>query len=76
MASQFEDPQGTLFKLTQTTSVNEYQTQFEMLSNRVVNLPHTFLLSCFISGLKLHIKLNVQALQPINLTQAVDLAKL
>lgn len=45
-------------------------------SNRVVGLPHNFLLSCFISGLKPHMKKEVQALQPINLMQAVDFAKL
>lgn len=65
-----------MFKLTQTTAVTEYQTQFELLSNRVIGLPHNFLLSCFISGLKPHIKREVQALQPLNLMQAVDFAKL
>lgn len=56
--SQFEDPTGALFKLNQTTTVTEYQTQFELLSNRVIGLPHNFLLSCFISGLKPHIEFN------------------
>lgn len=35
-----------------------------------------FLLSCFITGLKPHIKREVQALLPLNLMQAIDLAKL
>lgn len=34
--SQFDDPQGALFKLQQTTVVREYQTQFELLINRVL----------------------------------------
>lgn len=60
--SQFNDPQGALFKKTQTTSIREYQTQFETLSNRVVGVPYNFLLSGFLSGLKPHIKREVQAL--------------
>lgn len=63
--SQFEDPQKALFKLTETTSVRDYQSQFKSLSNRVVGLPHNFLLSCFILGLKPHIRREMQALQPI-----------
>lgn len=74
--SQFEDSQGSLFKLTQTISVRGYQCQFEPLSNRVVGLPHNFLLSCFISSLKPHIRCEVQALQPLSLMHAIDLAKL
>lgn len=70
--SQFEDPQGALFKLTQTIIVCDYQTQFELLSNRVVRLPHTFLLSCCISRLKPHIQREVSAY----IMQAVDLPKL
>lgn len=48
----------------------------EVLSNRIVGLPSNALLSCFISGLKPHIRREVQALQPINLTQAIAFAKL
>lgn len=40
--SQFDDPQDALFKLTQTSSVREYQCQFENLCNPVVGLPITF----------------------------------
>lgn len=60
--SQFGDPQGALFGLTQTASFRQYQCQFESLSNRVIGLPHNFLLSCFTSGLKPHIRSEVQAL--------------
>jgi hypothetical protein len=74
--SLYEDPKGALFKLCQTTTVREYQSQFENLANRIVGLPPPFYLSCFISGLKPAIRREVQAFQPISLTQAVHLAKL
>lgn len=56
--------------------MNEYLTEFERLANCIVGLPPPFLLSCFISGLSLEIRREVQALQPITLTQATTLAKL
>lgn len=74
--SQYEDPKGSLFKLCQTTSVKEYQAEFEALANRIVGLPHQFYLSCFISGLKPEIRREVQAFQPISLSNAISLAKL
>ena len=49
--SAYEDVQGLLSKLVQTTSLASYQSQFEALSNRTVGLSESFLLSCFISGL-------------------------
>lgn len=45
--------------------VTNYQTQFETLSNRIVGLSSNAILSCFILGLKSHIKRELQALQPI-----------
>lgn len=74
--SLYEDPKGALFKLCQTTSVKEYQTQFEMLANRIIGLPPPFYLSCFIFGLKPSIRREVQAFQPLSLTQAIHLVKL
>ncbi|MCI04940.1 hypothetical protein A2U01_0025989, partial [Trifolium medium] len=74
--SQYEDPKGALFKLNQTGSVKEYQGQFESLANRVTGLPPPFYLSCFVSGLKPAIRREVQAFQPLTLTQAINLAKL
>jgi hypothetical protein len=72
----YEDPKGALFKLCQTTTVRDYQTQFEALANRIVGLPPPFYLSCFISGLKPTICREVLAFQPLSLTQAIHLAKL
>ncbi|MCH81628.1 hypothetical protein A2U01_0002419, partial [Trifolium medium] len=74
--SMYEDPQGSLFKLCQTSTVREYQTQFETLANRITGLPPQFYLSCFISGLKPAIRREVQAFQPLTLNQAISLAKL
>ena len=74
--SHYEDLKGALFKLCQTTTVREYQAQFESLANRIVGLPPPFFLSCFVSGLKPEIRREVQAFQPISLSQAISLAKL
>ena len=53
-----------------------YQEAFEQLSNKVDSLTESFLLSCFISGLKPHIKHEVASFQPYSLTKAMALAKL
>jgi hypothetical protein len=74
--SQYEDPKGALFKLTQKGSVKDYQSQFELLANRISGLPPPFYLSCFISGLKPAIRREVMAFQPLTLNQAINLAKL
>ncbi|XP_014511566.1 uncharacterized protein LOC106770264 [Vigna radiata var. radiata] len=74
--SFYEDPRGLLFKLSQRGTVNDYLTEFERLASRVVGLPPSFLLSCFISGLSPEIKREVLALQPLTFTQAAALAKL
>jgi len=41
----YDDPKGTLFKLTQRGSVNEYLHEFERLTNHITGLPPSFLLS-------------------------------
>jgi hypothetical protein len=74
--SQYEDPRAALFKLCQTGTVKEYQTQFETLANRIIGLPAPFYLSCFVSGLKPEIRREVQAFQPMSLSHAISLAKL
>lgn len=65
-----------MFKLTQRSSVNEYLLKFERLSNHIVDLPPSFILSCFIFDLNSELRCEVQALQPISLQQAISLAKL
>ena len=46
------------------------------MSNKVDDLSESFLLSCFIFGLKPHIKHEVASFQPSSLTKAMALAKL
>ena len=75
-SSQYEDPAGVLFKLTQKSSVAQYLTEFEDLTNQIIGLSPPFLLSCFISGLAPEIRNEVQAHQPLTLVQAAGLAKL
>nr|KYP61806.1 hypothetical protein KK1_016317 [Cajanus cajan] len=72
----FEDPRGKLFKLTQTSSVSSYLTDFEATANRVTGLSPPFLLSCFLSGLQPEIRREVIAQQPQSLATAVGLARL
>ena len=74
--SQYEDPIGTLCKLTQKTTVTNYLSEFEDIVNRIIGIPPTFLIGCFISGLTPEIRREVQAHQPLTLTQAAGLAKL
>jgi len=74
--SQYKDPTGALFKLTQKSTVNAYLAEFEDLANHVVGLPAPFLLRCFISGLSLEIRRDVQAMQPLTLSQAAGFARL
>ena len=66
--SHFDDPTGSLFKLIQQGSVSDYLSDFEALANKIIGLLPPFLLSCFISGLSLEIRWEVQALQPLSLS--------
>ena len=74
--SFYDDPQGALFKLQQTDTVSEYLTEFERLANRTLGLPPSCLLSCFISGLIPELRREVQALRPLSLPHATELARL
>lgn len=72
----YDDPRGKLFKLTQSTTVAAYLTEFEALANRLEGLSPADLLSCFISGLKTEIRREILALRPSSLSQAAGLARL
>jgi hypothetical protein len=65
-----------LFKLKQTTSVAEYQREFERLCNRVTGLSPIAIDDCFVSGLKFHIQNDLAIHRPTNISQAIGLAKL
>ncbi|KAH7557264.1 hypothetical protein JRO89_XS11G0091300 [Xanthoceras sorbifolium] len=66
---------GTLPKLRQTGTIKDYQLQFERLANRIRDLPESFLISCFLSGLRDDVKVGVQLLKPVSLLQAFELAR-
>ncbi|KAJ8629801.1 hypothetical protein MRB53_023124 [Persea americana] len=70
-----DDPEGSLAKLSQTTTVRDYQAKFEWLANRSLVLPEPFLLRCFISGLHEDIRAGVKLLSPHTLLQAYTIAK-
>lgn len=74
--SLYNDPHGALFKLQQRGTVNEYLTEFERLASRTVGISSLFLLSYFISSLLPELRHEVQALQPLFLSQAIALARL
>lgn len=67
---------GELTKLRQNSTVKEYQEKFEILANKIQNLPKTFFTSYFISGLMEEIKANVLMFRPTITSQVISLAKL
>jgi hypothetical protein len=74
--SSYDNHQQALFKLKQTTSVAEYQREFERLCNRVTGLSPIAIDDCFVSGLKFHIQNDLAIHRPTNISQAIGLAKL
>nr|GEZ73581.1 reverse transcriptase [Tanacetum cinerariifolium] len=74
--SSYENHEATLLKLHQTTTVCDYQREFEQLSNRVTDLSPQTLKNCFISCLKLEIQSELAILKPITLHEACGLAQL
>ncbi|GJW92902.1 transposon ty3-G gag-pol polyprotein [Tanacetum coccineum] len=59
----------------QVTTVAAYQESFERLSNRVDGLPESFLVGCFIGGLKEEIRLEVKLKNPRQLVDAIGVAR-
>ena len=75
-ASPYDDPMEALIRLKQTTTVEEYKSQFEFLSNQLRGLAKSYKLSCFLSGIKEDIRFMVRMLNPPNLHMAFGLAKM
>jgi hypothetical protein len=73
--TQFYDPFGELTKLQQEGSTRDYQAKFESLLSKIGNLSQSQQVSCFVSGLKEEIKVDVTAGQPHTLTSAIGLAR-
>jgi hypothetical protein len=74
--SAYDDPIGAFTKLTQPTTVEEYQSEFEVLSNRISGLTEEFRVHTFLSGLKEEIRIMVTMLKPNCLSAAFGLARL
>ena len=74
--SSFENHQATLFKLRQTSTVTEYQTEFERVSNRVTGLSREALRNCYISDLRQDIQNELALHKPTTLHDACSLARL
>jgi len=65
-----------LISIKQTSTVELYKTQFEMLSNWVRGLSDSHRLNCFVGGLKEEIKIRVKMLNPYNLIAIYGLARM
>ena len=74
--SDYEDFTRALTKLRQITIIKEYHNKFEKLANHNEGLDDAFFTSCFISGLKEEIRLEVKMFNPKTMMDAIALAKL
>jgi hypothetical protein len=72
----YDDPMEALMRLRQVSTVTDYTTQFEALSNRLRGISKNNRLSYFLSRLQDDICLLVRMLHPPNLVAAFGLAKL
>ncbi|KAJ9537380.1 hypothetical protein OSB04_030113 [Centaurea solstitialis] len=59
--SPYECRHANLFKLTQSSSVSEFYSDFTALANRIEEISTATLLDCFLSGLKSDIRRDVVA---------------
>ncbi|GJT85847.1 hypothetical protein Tco_1067564 [Tanacetum coccineum] len=57
-------------------TVEEYQREFEKLMNWVTDIPETFLIYFYVSGLKLHIQRELLVSRPASLGDAFALARI
>ncbi|KAA8532322.1 hypothetical protein F0562_032355 [Nyssa sinensis] len=72
----YEDPIGVFTKLRQANFVEEYQSQFEILSNKIKGITEEFRVSTFISGLRDDLKIPVAMFKPTTLSATFGLARL
>ncbi|KAH9666824.1 hypothetical protein KPL70_020805 [Citrus sinensis] len=66
-----EDPQGDLSKLSQTTTVADFQSAFEDLMNKVTGISELLLISFFITGLKPNIRRELLFSRPSSLMETL-----
>lgn len=74
--TDYDDPSESLHRLKHITTVAAYIEAFERLSHRIDNLPESFLLGCFVGGLKEEIRLEVKLKKPRTMTDAMGLSRL
>lgn len=72
----YDNQHGSLFKLTQTSTVSAYLVEFEFLANWLVGLSLVDMLSYVILGLKMEIHREVLARQASSISQATGLNRL
>lgn len=65
--SAFDDLVGSFIKLKQTLTVEEYQSQSKIQSNRIIGLSEEFRVNKFLSGLKEELRIMVTMLRPTTL---------
>nr|GEX20145.1 retrotransposon Gag protein [Tanacetum cinerariifolium] len=65
-----------LSKLLQMGTVAEYQSEFEILINRVTGISESLLKSFYISGLKLALQIELLRTRPATLKEAFYLARI
>ncbi|RRT59112.1 hypothetical protein B296_00038775 [Ensete ventricosum] len=71
---EYENIDGQLAKIRQTSTVQEYQTRFERLSNQTRDWSEKQLLETFIEGLKSEIQEEVKARRPYMMMAAIFFA--
>ncbi|GKB83153.1 hypothetical protein Tco_0950048, partial [Tanacetum coccineum] len=74
--SKYEDLEGALLKLLQLGVVEDYQWEFEKLVNKVTDILDSFLISFYISGLKLHLQRELLVSKPTTLGEVFSLVRI
>ncbi|VFQ66499.1 unnamed protein product [Cuscuta campestris] len=71
----YENYVGLLSKLTQTTTVMEYQTAFEAILNKVSGVPESTLVAMYVAGLKQPVQRELNLRNPSTLQATFALAR-
>ncbi|RWV90752.1 hypothetical protein BHE74_00056434 [Ensete ventricosum] len=74
--TDFNNIDGQLAKIRQSSKIQEYQTRFVRLSNQTENWFEKQLLGIFIEGLKLEIRGEVKARQPYTLMATISFTRI
>ncbi|RRT78066.1 hypothetical protein B296_00018271, partial [Ensete ventricosum] len=72
----FNNIDGQLAKIRQSSTIQEYQTRFERLSNQTENWSEKQLLGTYIEGLKLEIRGDVKARQLYTLMATISFVRI